>query len=152
MYSAIGIAKYVINRYSTFRKPTTNLKLQKTLYYIQGYFLKLTGEKAFSDNIESWKYGPVVPSVYYEYCSYVSGEINENYDLDSDVILINKHKEDCKIINQVVDKCKEYTAIELVNKTHLERPWAETESSQVISEDKIRSYFMNADPLEVESE
>lgn len=85
MYTATAVAKYVINRCNVRNSPITNLKLQKILYYIQGYFFKHLGEAAFDDNIESWRYGPVVPSVYYEYCSYVSNEIQANYDLDDDV-------------------------------------------------------------------
>lgn len=32
--------------------PVTNLKLQKTLYYLQGYYAKAYGESLFSDEIE----------------------------------------------------------------------------------------------------
>lgn len=150
MYSAKGIAKYVINRCSVHNSPITNLKLQKILYYIQGYFLKFSGEIAFPDDIESWRYGPVVPSVYYEYCSYVAQNIKGDYDFDAGVTLINKSKSDCRIINRVVDKCEMYSAIQLVNMTHLEPPWKETGPSKVISEDKLRDYFESANPLGVD--
>lgn len=154
MYTATAVAKYVINRCNVRNSPITNLKLQKILYYIQGYFFKYLGEAAFDDNIESWRYGPVVPSVYYEYCSYVSNEIQANYDLDDDVQKISKNKNDCKIIDRVVDACETLSAVALVNKTHQEAPWANSHedglySATVISTESIRDFFENSNPLEV---
>lgn len=154
MYTATAVAKYVINRCTVHDSPITNLKLQKILYYIQGYFLKCSGEAAFDDDIESWRYGPVVPTVYYEYCSYVSDEIRINYDLDEDVQKISKNKKDCKIINRVVDACETLSAITLVSKTHQEAPWIDSHksgfhSAAVISTKSIQDFFENANPLEV---
>ena len=48
----------------------TNLKLQKTLYYVQGYYLYRFGKPLFDDEIVNWAYGPVVPEAYFEFCSY----------------------------------------------------------------------------------
>ena len=45
----------------------TNLKLQKMLYYQQGFHLAYFGTPLFDDEIEAWMYGPVVPSVYNHY-------------------------------------------------------------------------------------
>jgi len=41
----------------------SNLKLQKLLYYCQGYFLAFNGEPLFKEEIAAWTCGPVVPSV-----------------------------------------------------------------------------------------
>ncbi len=38
----------------------TPLKLQKLLYYCQGYALALTGKPLFPEPVEAWRYGPVV--------------------------------------------------------------------------------------------
>ena len=45
----------------------TNLKLQKLLYFAYGVHLSLFNEKLFTDEIQAWKLGPVVPSVYIEF-------------------------------------------------------------------------------------
>ena len=155
MYTATAVAKYVINRCNVRNSPITNLKLQKILYYIQGYFFKYLGEAAFDDDIESWRYGPVVPSVYYEYCSYVSSEILVNYDLDDDVQEMYKNKNDCKIINRVVDACETFSAIALVNKTHQEAPWKDSykegaRPATIISPESVRNFFEGSNPLGVD--
>ncbi len=45
----------------------SNLKLQKLLYYAQGFSLALTGKPLFNDQIKAWIHGPVVPSVWADY-------------------------------------------------------------------------------------
>jgi uncharacterized phage-associated protein len=43
----------------------TPLKLQKVLYFAQGWHLAYHDVPLFEDPIEAWKYGPVVSSVYF---------------------------------------------------------------------------------------
>jgi uncharacterized phage-associated protein len=46
----------------------TNLKVQKLLYYAQGFHLAMRrGERLFSESIVAWKHGPVVIPVYSQY-------------------------------------------------------------------------------------
>ncbi len=42
----------------------SNLRLQRLLYYMQGWYLALHGEPLFDDRIEAWMNGPVVPTVF----------------------------------------------------------------------------------------
>ena len=42
----------------------SNLKLQKLLYYAQGFHLAIFGGPLFPESIEAWQHGPVVPEVY----------------------------------------------------------------------------------------
>ncbi|MBQ7262906.1 MAG: DUF4065 domain-containing protein [Synergistaceae bacterium] len=51
------------------------LKLQKLLYYCQGYALALTGKPLFPEPVEAWRYGPVVDSVYQAYKRYKGATI-----------------------------------------------------------------------------
>ncbi|GHU69931.1 hypothetical protein FACS1894184_14690 [Clostridia bacterium] len=44
----------------------TNLRLQKLLFFAQGWSLVIRGVPLFDDPIEAWQYGPVVPTVYRE--------------------------------------------------------------------------------------
>lgn len=69
-YSAILIANFIIwfVNTRTSDKTLTPLKLQKILYYVQANHLAThNGVPLFSDPIEKWQYGPVVPSVYHEF-------------------------------------------------------------------------------------
>ncbi|HUZ03805.1 MAG TPA: type II toxin-antitoxin system antitoxin SocA domain-containing protein, partial [Acidobacteriaceae bacterium] len=59
--SASDIAKYFIASFQKKNKAISNLKLQKLLYYAQAWHLALYGSPLFSDSIEAWVHGPVVP-------------------------------------------------------------------------------------------
>ena len=69
-YSAFDLARYVLKKCIDEDHPISNLQLQKILYYIQESFLRENNRKAFSEPIEAWQYGPVVPKVYDKYCIY----------------------------------------------------------------------------------
>lgn len=60
----------------------TPLKLQKLVYFLYREYLKRTNEQLFSERFETWKFGPVVPSIYAEFSSYGSNEI-KTYASDS---------------------------------------------------------------------
>lgn len=62
-YSALDVAKYIINKCTIEHDAISNLQLQKILYYIQKWFLQ-NGLVAFDDDFEAWSFGPVVLSVY----------------------------------------------------------------------------------------
>lgn len=48
----------------------TPLKLQKILYYAQGYYLAMNDKPLFDDDFQAWAHGPVNPKIYNEYKSY----------------------------------------------------------------------------------
>ena len=45
----------------------SNMKLQKLLYYVQGFHIAVFNRPLFNEDIEAWMYGPVVPAVYEYY-------------------------------------------------------------------------------------
>ena len=53
----------------------SNLKLQKLVYYAQGFSLAFFGEALFSEPIEAWMHGPVVPALYRKYSHYGNGAL-----------------------------------------------------------------------------
>ena len=48
----------------------TNLRLQKLLYFAQGWHLARFGRPLFDASIEAWPYGPAVPEAYRAYKEY----------------------------------------------------------------------------------
>ena len=99
----------------------TPMKLQKLLYYCQGYALALTGGPLFAEPIVAWRYGPVVKSVYDEYKAYKGACLP--FELAAELPSID---ECAKSIAGLVmrDKAK-YSALELVRMTHGEKAWRE---------------------------
>lgn len=69
MYKAIDLANYIVDKCIKDDTPITNLQLQRILYFVQKDFLK-RGYRAFSDDIEAWEFGPVVPNVYFCFCGF----------------------------------------------------------------------------------
>ena len=59
---ALDVAKYMVTKCVQDKCPISNLQVQKILYFIQKDFLQ-NGSEAFSDDIEAWQFGPVVPEV-----------------------------------------------------------------------------------------
>lgn len=111
MYSALELSKYIVTKCINDGKPISNLQLQKILYYIQRVFLK-QGEPAFSDTIEAWQFGPVVPNVYYYYCGFGAMPISI---LEKAPDLPEK---DTMEINEIVEDKRTPFPWDLVNETH----------------------------------
>ena len=68
-YNVIQVANWLIEKANNTENGDfiTNLKLQKLLYYLQGYYLAVFEKPLFDVEIEAWQYGPVVPNAYYEF-------------------------------------------------------------------------------------
>ncbi|MDR1166980.1 MAG: DUF4065 domain-containing protein [Deltaproteobacteria bacterium] len=73
--SAIAASNWLIFRNRTDPSELTPLKLQKELYFAQGWHLAYHDVPLFEDPIEAWKYGPVVSSVYFALSSRVKNEV-----------------------------------------------------------------------------
>lgn len=103
----------------------SNLKLQKLVYYSQGFHLALYGEPLFREEIEAWMHGPVVPELYHSFKEYGSGPIPKPVDVDFD-IYPPKVKE---LLNDIYEVYGQFSAWKLRNLTHSEPPWINAEKS-----------------------
>lgn len=140
-YNVIDIAKKIVAKSRPDCGDTiTNLKLQKMLYYMQGFHLAVFDEELFNEDIEAWMYGPVVPVVYDEYKANGSSAIT----LDEEYTPIKLSEEEEDLFNQVYDIYGQFSACKLMEMTHNENPWKSTPQGvgHVISREKIKSYFL----------
>lgn len=136
----------------------TNLRLQKVLYFLQGFAFQRYDLPLFPDRIEAWTYGPVVPNVYAHFASSGSEPIPRYRGVDqiTSCVQLDKYdsSQDKQTLPEFVDNCLEllspYTTSQLVAKSHESRsPWAHiwsggTGKFQEIPLTFIRSYFRNA--------
>lgn len=119
----------------------TNLQLNKLLYFAQGHYLARTGKPLFDDTIEAWKYGPVVPSIYYAYkgCGKMPiMTIDENYD--SSVF----SEEELELLMDIAVEYGQYSPSALVSMTHRKgTPWSSVAygANCIISPEAMREYF-----------
>lgn len=111
MYKATEVAKFIIRHCAEKGYPISNLKLQKLIYFAWVDYYKKTRKELFVDPICAWQLGPVVPDVYYEYCSYAGRAISPP---KSD----NIKAEDKKILSPIIEKYMCISAHHLVNITH----------------------------------
>lgn len=113
MRSAQQVAMYVIEKCCIDGCAVSNLQLQKILYYLQVAFLRNFGYTCFDDDIEAWKFGPVVRSVYNKYCGYGSLKICEVYSDDN---IFDREEENC--VNSIIEDKRIAKPWNLVRDTH----------------------------------
>ncbi|MBF7122222.1 Panacea domain-containing protein [Pediococcus pentosaceus] len=130
--SAKDVAKILIAYF-----PLSNLKLQKLLYLVYVDYLLSTDKKLFPEQIEAWKYGPVVPEVYFLYKENGAKRINlekgskfmTNKESVAPLMAKLVSQEDSKNIEEsilrVLRKYVSVSANELVEITHRKgTPWS----------------------------
>lgn len=115
----------------------TAMKLQKLLYYAQGYSLALHGEPLFDEVIQAWPHGPVAPMVYRAYSTYGRQYIPPPSNYDPDIL----DNETLTLLGMVQEKYGPYGAWDLRQMTHKERPYTATAKNAIITTDLMHEYF-----------
>ncbi|MET7770192.1 type II toxin-antitoxin system antitoxin SocA domain-containing protein [Nocardia sp. NPDC005366] len=121
---ARDVARWFIAWAENIDASISNLKLQKLLYYAQGHHLARTQQPLFSDEIQAWAHGPVVPDVYHEYKHFGSNGIDADQVLD-DTFTWDDYKEIQDCLLETWDTYGSLAAWALRDKTHTEPPWRE---------------------------
>lgn len=121
MGSAIDIARYLVwlADHESESDCLTPLRLQKLLYYAQGYALATFGQPLFQARIEAWKDGPVVREVWQQYQGRLAIPPNEG------VVPLSLSVRDREFVKAVWEAHKGFSAIRLRDMTHQEAPWVE---------------------------
>jgi uncharacterized phage-associated protein len=151
MKSAHEVANYIVCFFQEAGDPISNLKLQKLLYYVQGWHLAFKGECAFQDRLEAWVHGPVQPGVY---GSFKHNRWNPIVDA---VNRPNLPPEMVNVVDAVLEAYGGDSGYELELRTHQEPPWLlargdlpqDAESNRVIDVLLMKSFFdelKNASP------
>ncbi len=134
------IAKAILSLYNPNKGDTvSNLKLQKLLYYVQGFNLAKFGKPLFKEKIIAWQYGPVVEEVYHQYKD--SGSLGIPLDNIKGDWSIFKTKSQLELFKEVNKVYGQFSAVKLMNLTHVEPPWKTTPMNNEITHDKLVNYF-----------
>lgn len=120
----------------------SNLKIQKLVYYAQGFSLAINDKPLFEEKIQAWPHGPVVPDLYNKYKEYGNNALPvDNLDID-----FSKYsQEEKELLDEVYDMYGQFSAWKLRNMTHEEMPWKSTfekGKSNVISHKVLKDYFL----------
>lgn len=116
----------------------TNLKLQKLVYYVQGYYLAIKGTALFKDSIYAWQYGPVVPTLYNKLKKFINMEVKVKSDKALDTLFNSEQKQ---LMEEVFKQYAQFSAWKLRDMTHQESPWKDTELQKEITPDKMEKFF-----------
>lgn len=143
------VANYMLYIMGDAFDDLTNMKINKLLYFAQGHYLSKYGKPLFSDGIEAWDHGPVIPAVYNAYKGCEDKPI-KGYD---ESMLSDMTPEAEEILYGVARKYGKYTASALRNMTHVVgSPWGQVyEANRAHVEiplPVIRDYFAGAEGLE----
>ena len=141
-YKAENVVNYLIflasqENQEKEREGITNLKLQKVLYLAQAYYLAKLGKPLFTEKLEAWDYGPVVPEVYRKLKRHGSKPIIVEEDKST------LAEEDKEVLKKIWDTFGGYSASRLVDIVHAHTPWKEANISadKVISHKVIKDYY-----------
>lgn len=144
--NAIGVARYLVSLAAGEDEPEclSPMRLQKLLYYAQGWSLAERNAPLFKEQIEAWAHGPVVPEVYQTFKGFGRVAIPE-----TEAAVDALSQEDSEFVSRVWDAYKGYSAISLSDMTHAERPWNETRGGlarearceRTIPPELMREYF-----------
>ena len=122
-YSALDIANYFLCKAQEATEEDqeliSNLKLQKLVYYAQGLYMAVYGKPLFSDRIEAWTYGPVVPELYHHYKKNGSKGILADKTFNHSMI----NEKTKKFLDEIYEVFGQFSAFRLMNLAHSDQCW-----------------------------
>lgn len=117
----------------------SNLKLQKLVYYSQGFSLALYDKPLFAEHLKAWEHGPVAPTLYAKYKPLGATPIPIPEDID-----FSKYDEQTKgLLNEVYEEYGQFSAWKLCEMSHEEEPWIKGKhrASKTIQNNDLKKYF-----------
>lgn len=126
-------------------EPMTQLRLQKMLYFVQGWHLARHDEPMFTEAIQAWVLGPVSIEVRSEYLEYGNSEITIPESESEQVQTAGFTDNEIATIIDVFSEYNRYATSTLVDKTHWSLPWKQHYNkftkNNVIPEEDMKEYF-----------
>ena len=119
----------------------SNLKLQKLVYYAQGFHLAITGTPLFDEPIEAWEHGPVCTPLFQHYKHYEGNAIPVPYEIDTGIMF---NEQQLELLEMIQDYYGQFSAWKLRNLTHEDAPWINAYNkarNTVITHQALKKYF-----------
>ena len=139
MYDCLLIAKTLLKLAAREDRRLTPMQLIKLVYLAHGWALGLYGRPLIKQDVEAWKYGPVIPELYQAIKQYRSSPVREISCIEEEI-----DERFIDVIEQVYKIYGSFTGIELSMLTHEKNsPWEITWNSgkSIISNDLIAYYY-----------
>ena len=141
--TARAAANYIIWSCHKHGDQITNLKLQKLLYFAQGWFLALYGKALFPEPLRAWMRGPVEYGVWKKFSEFRWEAITRKIARPKISELAVRH------LDEIMQVYGDYSAYTLERMTHDEGPWRRARgalddrerSTREISIEDMREHF-----------
>ena len=136
------VADYLLWLADQDRIGVDHLKLQKLVYYAQGFHLGNEREPLFNEGLHAWQYGPVCPELWHRY-RYRRDYLTPPPEPPLDTLSVQQRQ----VVELVYQRFRELPGIELIERTHQEAPWGDAAEraadggSDLISADSMDEYF-----------
>lgn len=122
-YPALSIANYFVHKAALEDGYVDPLKLQKLIYFANGWHLALEGHPLIQEPIRAWKYGPVVEPVYHAFKRFGARPIDD--PAEGVMNIPRQDREARELLDSVWDLYGHYSGVQLSNLSHdPEGPWA----------------------------
>ena len=133
-YRANAIANYILDKADKSGPSITPMQITKLVYLAHGWFLGFHKQPLIIEDVQAWRFGPVIPPVYHAFKRFgadpipSSGRARE-FDVDKgDFYKCSAEIEsDAKnLIHKVTDVYRVFSAFQLSGITHSEgTPWSD---------------------------
>lgn len=122
-HSCLSVAKYLLDKAQEQERFLTPMKLIKLVCIAHGWMLGLYGKPLINENVEAWKYGPVVRELYHAIKQYRNRPIPpEAINYPDDFDSFNEREE--QVMDQTMDIYGRFSALNLSRMTHSKgTPW-----------------------------
>lgn len=128
-YDALEISKFIIAYWHKHDADITNLMLQKLLYLLWTDYYRTTRQELFHNMFLAWKFGPVVPDAYYNYCLWGGRQIGADEpfwkstgtgsDVGSNLLTADEH-----LLSGILSQYLSFSVTDLVRLTTRDgTPW-----------------------------
>jgi uncharacterized phage-associated protein len=124
-YDAATIANRFIELAAANGEQLTPMQLIKLSYIAHGFSLAINKRPLLNENVEAWRYGPVVPSLYRKLKQYGSDKVTKPIEsFFRDLRTEHLEAEDRELIDTVFSKYGKFNGIQLSHLTHRKgTPW-----------------------------
>lgn len=147
-YSAVSVANSIIKLAKEKGiNDLTPMKIQKLMYFAQFFYLKNFEDGILiDDNFVRWRFGPVIPSLYYQLKNYGSNPVDDyirQLSPDYEAIVYMMSKKDStswNFLDQVFDTFGHLDGIALSTLTHRDNSsWSNGDIDTVITIDDMKN-------------
>lgn len=141
-HDAQAVANSLIVRSLKDGNPLTPLQIIKLVYFCHGWMLGLYGRGLIRQQIQAWRYGPVIADVYHALKRYRDNPVRDHIDVPTEEF----DELESDVIGQVYEKYGGLNGITLSRLTHApgtpwDQVWSQEEKNSVIPNILIQEHY-----------